>query len=346
MLWLALAGLAAALLALECGVRVAGSLADARELARARARAAAPPGAEAELGDLIRPSSDPRIVYELIPGLATQFRGAALATSSQGLRDREYPVERPPGSVRIVGIGDSVMFGWGVPEEATFLARLEARLNAEHPARRWEVINAAVPGYNAVMEVASLREKGLRFQPDVVVMDFVHNDINLPNFLLLPDDWWTPRRSYLVELVRRRLSAQPWLRGSRFVHTSPWARERDPDRVPPAYRDHVGWGAYKRALAELAELSRAHGFEVFVSGAAGPLSVYARQRIEPHGFRIVDDRAAMARSGGEGADVASLRVLSADDPHPSPLGHQLTADALYGELVASGTVARLERRMP
>jgi hypothetical protein len=35
---------------------------------------------------------------------------------------------------------------------------LERRLNGEMGAARWEIVNTAVPGYNPVMEVATLRE--------------------------------------------------------------------------------------------------------------------------------------------------------------------------------------------
>ena len=73
-------------------------------------------------------------------------------TSSQGFRDREYAAAKASGSYRVLGVGDSLMFGWGVDEGRDYLSVLERRLEREHPERSWEVINTAVPGYNTVME--------------------------------------------------------------------------------------------------------------------------------------------------------------------------------------------------
>jgi lysophospholipase L1-like esterase len=341
---LLLGAVAGTLLALECGVRAASRVSEARSLASARARQPDARG-EVELGDLVRPHPDPDLIYELRPGLSTQFRGARVRTDSHGFRGPEPAAERGPDAARIFGIGDSVMFGWGVPEEATFLARLAARLNAEHPARRWEAINAAVPGYNTVMEVATLREKGLRLAPDLVVIDYVQNDVFLPHFLLEREDWWDPRRSFLAELVARRLDAGPWLPAAHLREASPWWGQRQPDRVPARHAHLVGWDAYARALDELAALAREHGFEVVVSCASGDLLGRARKRIERHGFPIANPRPAQERllaSLGNPPRWRSPLAQSQEDPHPTALAHQLAADALHDALVASGALARLE----
>ena len=64
------------------------------------------------LGRIIRPSDDPRLVYELIPGLRdVVFRGHGLAVNPDGFRGPSYPHEPDADSFRIVGIGDSMMFG-------------------------------------------------------------------------------------------------------------------------------------------------------------------------------------------------------------------------------------------
>ena len=57
-------------------------------------------------------------------------------------------------------------------------------LNAAYPQKTWEIINTGVPGYNTVMEVATMRAKGLALEPDIVILNVVTNDLNLPTRLL------------------------------------------------------------------------------------------------------------------------------------------------------------------
>src|SRR2546425_7655287 len=61
-------------------------------------------------GEIVRASTDADKQYELIPGGRGTLVGAAVAINSFGCRDREYPLERARGIVRIVGIGDSLTF--------------------------------------------------------------------------------------------------------------------------------------------------------------------------------------------------------------------------------------------
>jgi hypothetical protein len=51
--------------------------------------------------------------------------GARVTTSSAGFRDEEIPVEKRPGSTRIMMLGDSVLFGWGTKQDETVAARLK-----------------------------------------------------------------------------------------------------------------------------------------------------------------------------------------------------------------------------
>jgi len=91
--------------------------------------------------------------------------------SAQGLRDREYPLERAPGRRRMLVLGDSFAWGFGVERDRVFDALLEAR----HPD--WEIVNAAVSGYGTDQQLLYFERRGLRFQPDVVVLFFHPNDV-------------------------------------------------------------------------------------------------------------------------------------------------------------------------
>jgi hypothetical protein len=88
-----------------------------------------------------------------------------------GYRGRAIERERRPGSVRVLTLGDSFAYGIGVGDDETFSAQLE-RL-----APGLEVINTGVNGYGTGQELLLLRDEGLAFQPDVVLLSFFWNDI-------------------------------------------------------------------------------------------------------------------------------------------------------------------------
>ena len=74
--------------------------------------------------------------YELIPNLDTHHIGHThefdykITTNSLGLRGEEVETVKPEDSYRVLMLGDSMTFGWGVENEETFSSVLEQRLNS------------------------------------------------------------------------------------------------------------------------------------------------------------------------------------------------------------------------
>ena len=107
---------------------------------------------------------------------------------SQGFRIRIHP-ERE-GAKRVLFLGDSVLFGWGVHDHETLTARLGNIFAAQGEAPV-ECLNLGVPGYNTEQEYLSLVENYDRFRPDAVVVCQVSNDLE-PQ-LVVPE---RPQRVY------------------------------------------------------------------------------------------------------------------------------------------------------
>jgi len=97
--------------------------------------------------------------------------------NSLGLRNREVAAKKP-GSLRILFLGDSLVWSGESTSGALYTEILEQRLNAR-PMREahFEVINAGVPGYTTYQELEFLKLYGLDMEPDVVVLGFVFNDV-------------------------------------------------------------------------------------------------------------------------------------------------------------------------
>lgn len=102
---------------------------------------------------------------------------APVSTNSLGLRDDEFPIEKPDGEIRILCLGDSFTFALGVRFEDLYVQILEGMLAERHPGRRFQVINAGVAGYNTTQELVFLQADGLRYDPDLIVVGFYWNDL-------------------------------------------------------------------------------------------------------------------------------------------------------------------------
>jgi hypothetical protein len=342
---LLLLAVGAALIAAETGLRVRSHF-ENLGLFTPRLDVPIPANRHVTLGHVIRPAKNPRIVYELKPNLSVLYAGKPMTTNSLGFRSRETQPQKKRGCVRIVGIGDSAMFGAGVADGENHLDILANLLEGQ--AGMTEVINTAVPGYNTVMEVETLKDKGLQLEPDVVIIQFVANDLTVPHFVRRPEDVLSIRRSFLADLIRssihpprdhwEALARSGLERAQTADEDGSWSLTIDPDCVPPQYRCLVGWRAFQAAMEELRDLSQLQGFRViWLSLGAYPMDRIsnAREIARSLGFDIIDMcpvfQEHLRREGCDGYLGSSLSV-SKRDPHPSPTAHAITAEVVAKHL--------------
>ncbi len=91
-------------------------------------------------------------------------------------RDEHHEREKPRFRQRIVCIGDSCTYGLGVKAREAWPARLEELLNRNRGYRAYEVINLGLSGQSSQDGLARLRQAALKFEPDLVIASFGHND--------------------------------------------------------------------------------------------------------------------------------------------------------------------------
>lgn len=99
-----------------------------------------------------------------------------IQTNSLGLRGPEVALAKPESLFRILILGDSVTFGWGVRQEDTYASQLAGLLALLKPGQRFEVINAGVSGYGTWQQLLWLQSVGLQLDPDLVVVQVHLND--------------------------------------------------------------------------------------------------------------------------------------------------------------------------
>jgi hypothetical protein len=100
-------------------------------------------------------------------------------TNSLGFRDREHPRAKPPGTYRIVGIGDSFVLANISHLSDHFLKVAEREIGRRaSDSTAVEMILMGVGGYSPENEVGVLRSVALPLAPDLVVLNFfVGNDV-------------------------------------------------------------------------------------------------------------------------------------------------------------------------
>jgi lysophospholipase L1-like esterase len=187
------ASLVAALAVLEIGLRASG----------------APPPADPPERLYV---PDPELGHVHAPSVDTVQRASdfevAVRTNALGLRDAERGA-KPLGVFRIVSLGDSYAFGYGVEAWETYAALLEQELGSRH----FQVINAGVSGYGTFTETRLLLRLAPVLEPDLVLVAlFTGNDLvnNLRASGRLGSALEHSRFAWLGE--RSRLFAFAWTR--------------------------------------------------------------------------------------------------------------------------------------
>jgi hypothetical protein len=208
-------------------------------------------------------------VFELRPNLVVRFRGAAVRTNARGWRDREFEIPKPAGTTRIVGIGDSIMFGWGVEEGERYTSRLEAMLEKSYPEQSWEVLTLASPGYNLVMEVEALARYGLDYDPDLILYGYTANDRCLPNFVAEAADVYGSEPFIMRFLTGPRLVARESVIGEHARRAGFSDQFCSTESVAPEYLPLVGEENFQGALERLEALGRERDVSVVLPFGAG-----------------------------------------------------------------------------
>jgi lysophospholipase L1-like esterase len=284
----------------------------------------------------------PARLYELRPGVdeVVGRQRVHIRINAAGFRDdRNWTVPKPEGVRRVLVIGDSYTFAGKVPLEQTYPQRLESLLNARTASPRHEVLNLAVPGYNARQQRLNLEERGLGFEPDLVIVAFVLNDA-VPAAQLVPLDARLPlaarrwlKRSALVPFLASSLKRLPAIVAGRPTKAGSEAAD--------LVEGSPGWRTVQESLLGMKHAASRTGAELLV--AIWPMMEglesdypFATQHAlvsrfcDERGIPFFDLYPAFA-----GSPTRSLWVAG-DDHHPNAVAQERAASALFEALVERG----------
>ena len=115
----------------------------------------------------------PQLYWRLKPDQEcyTKIDRKPVHVNSHGTRGREFNSAKPAGTRRIISLGDSRTFGWGLSEAETYSDLLEKQLQARFGAtEKIEVINCGVNAWSYPQMSIFFREFALKWQPDLVLL--------------------------------------------------------------------------------------------------------------------------------------------------------------------------------
>ncbi len=171
-------------------------------------------------GSFYRAEIKPPGVGPMRPNLRARMGNVDIEVNEHGWRDRAYPREAAPDTHRLMVVGDSVTFGYGVPLAETYHKRLEDRLNEAGRAvgRRFEVLALGGGGGTTYDALGMVRHHIGYFKPRELWLAFNLNDILFyPRGPLGPrgeegKPGPTARREPGPSLLGRATMALEWLR--------------------------------------------------------------------------------------------------------------------------------------
>lgn len=291
-------------------------------------------------GDLIIYQPDPVLYWKPKPNqdCYTKIGHLPVHVNSLGTRGPEFQVAKPPNTLRILSLGDSRTFGWGLRESETYSDRLRQLLQAKCGAtRKVEVINAGVNAWSYPQMLAYFRETGLGFHPDIVILGEANlwtqfSDRNSPQF---------------VKAFMRRVWLKNFLRHFAIYHyvvevklKSFYERYRtkfipvDPNQDPlfkAEQRKHPN-ALFRDAINDLCKLALSNGIKPVLlylptldeleSTNVSPVLKIKRQVSRELHLPLVDPTAAL-KPGLKGL------YLEADPVHLNARGNKIVAQELF-----------------
>ncbi len=253
---------------------------------------------------------------EFKPECSGTMDGAPFRTNALGLRGPEVADD---DRVRILAAGDSCTFGWAVAEAEAYPARLEHVLDTRAGGRRYQVINAGVPGYTSYQGLVYLRERGLALKPKLVLINYGFNDVFATGDI--------EQQMARAQLTTPFLVLDDTLIDySRFYRWLRWHAAAKDDNTLPV---RVSPEQYQRNLRAMIDAARTAGAKVVVLNFWSPMGAENRRP-----YRLALSAAA------EESDTPVVRYdgPKLDLVHPTVQGYGMLAEAVAAQLIESGFV--------
>lgn len=271
--------------------------------------------------DAVQPTSDLRL-YELKPSFQTTLKEAPLTTNQYGLRDQEYPMDKPDNTYRIALLGTSYIMGSGVDDSQKVDALVEDKLNKRGDTLNYEILNFAVGGYGLLQQVEVVAKRVLDFKPDALF------------YVVQPSE---VERTYLRLLKPIKEGVEIEYDGLKQIIEESGLDPDEGSRQFIQYLEPYGEDLVQWAYDDIVARCEALGIT--------PVMVFLPQTMRPFQPGEIEQLTEMGRKAGfthtldlndvyEDIEMNDI-MLAPWDFHPNAAGQRLIGSHLYDALVAS-----------
>lgn len=276
-----------------------------------------------------------RCVYDSNPRGYFNSKNAVIhRLNSMGWRDLEHRIEKTSGTYRILGLGDSYLFGFGVKRPDICINKLGKLLNDREGAKKVETINAGITAFNTANERDLLLKKGLQYEPDLVILHFVLNDVEEDLFREGPKVEFYKNYSEIYQtpdVLSEWSHLWGWIR-QRYLY-SVRARAYIRECLESFIEDSSKWNRCRSALEDIKNICAEHGAAFLVvifpffhdldgDYPFQPIHDTVRTYCESSGIHVLDLRDHYRRFHGPELWVHPT------DQHPNETAHEVAALAI------------------
>lgn len=307
-------------------------------------------GAPESLIGNIRHVDDPILNWRFVPNSTVQDGNVISRYNSAGFRDMEHAVGKPAHITRVVVVGDSVTEGSGVRQEELFASYVQTLLGS-----RFEIINLGMSGLNTQQEIHIFEVEGMKYEPDIVVINFILNDCDFfsefraaerfqeekdAKIGLFGDVTIDPRlkrwlkSSALVYFVKGRME---YIRGvitgkeERNYYVSLWGNPECHRRVLSGFdalkalQEHSSFDVHVLIWPLLMNYDL-YGFS--------QVHAWVKENAVQRGFKVLDLLPVYSSRW-----YRDLQIMAEDNVHPNADGHRLSAQAYVDWIRQSYTLS-------
>jgi lysophospholipase L1-like esterase len=269
---------------------------------------------------------------------SAHLMGVDIALNSLGHRGPELINPKPADKKRVLVLGSSVTFGWGVPLEGVFTSIVQKRFETEHPdgATTLEFANAGIGNYNTTAQTTLFNRQYPVVKPDLVVLHYFISDPEprppARNSLILRHSFFA---AYCYDRIKTiGLAAEG--KTDLFKHYSEVYDDGQPywtdtlNRIA-TMRDQAAKDGVPTLIMIIPDFHNLANGTPYESLYAKMEKGFSDRKLTTINTVPVYQK----RYAGKESEL----WIQPDDPHPNAKGHEVMADVLYDSLSKPGAFA-------
>ena len=266
---------------------------------------------------------DSRMSHQHVPSRSANLYRVEVSINSKRLRDREFDYERNLNVRRILFLGDSLTFGWGVRFKDVFAKRLEPLLSVVLD-KTVEVINTGIGNYNTEQEWTFYKTEGYKYNSDEVMLLYFINDAEL-----------TPKYSEVTFKENSMLIVFLWSRIKKIL-VKLGGSKNFLDYYKNLYaNDAEGWKVSRKSLLAIRDAIHKENGRFLVAICPELRSFRLKYPFQTIHDRIINFLKANNIKYVDLLPLFRKKVfneeniwVSSEDSHPNALGHKIIAEGI------------------